>query len=124
MLKKYKNSYLSHIFMYVGFYLAFAAYSAVLSVYLTGIGKSDQEMSLILSAAGIFSFATGPILGYINDRARDQKKVAAALLVFAAVLGMVFAWMNGLGVLFVLNGLIMSAFNSLSSICERQRTGS
>lgn len=119
MLKKYKNSYLSHVLMYVGFYLAFAAYSAVLSVYLTGIGKSDQEMSLILSAAGIFSFAIGPALGYINDRARNQKKVAAALLVSAAALGMVFAWMNGLGVLFVLNGLIMSAYNSLSSVCER-----
>lgn len=105
--------------MYVGFYLAFAAYSAVLSVYLTGIGKSDQEMSLILSAAGIFSFAVGPALGYINDRARNQKKVVAALLVSAAALGMVFAWMNGLGVLFVLNGLIMSAYNSLSSVCER-----
>lgn len=119
MLKKYRDSYLSLVLLYVGFFLAFAAYSAVLSVYLKGIGKSDGEMSLILSAAGIFSFITGPILGYINDRARDQKKVAAALLVFAAALGMAFAAVNGLGLLFVLNGLIMSAYNSLSSICER-----
>lgn len=119
MLRKYKNSYLSCILLYVGFYMAFAAYSSVLSVYLKGIGKSDREMSLILSAAGIFSFVTGPVLGYINDRARDRRKVAAALLVFAAAAGMVFAAANGLGVLFVLNGLIMSAFNSLSSVCER-----
>lgn len=119
MLKKYKNSYLSLVLLYVGFYLAFAAYSAVLSVYLKGIGKNDSEMSLILSAAGIFSFVIGPVIGYINDRARDQKRVAAALLVTAAAQGLVFAAAQGLGVLFVLNGLIMSAMNSLSSICER-----
>lgn len=119
MLRKYKNSYFSFVLMYVGFYLAFAAYSAVLAVYLTGIGKDDREMSLILSAAGLFSLAIGPVLGYITDRARNQKLVAAALLAAIGLLGMVFAGMNGLGILFVLNGLIMSALNGLSSICER-----
>lgn len=119
MLKKYRNSYLSLVLLYVGFYLAFAAYSAVLSVYLKGIGKSDGEMSLILSASGIFSFVTGPILGYINDRARNRKLLAVTLLIAAAALMMIFAAAEGLGVLFMLNGLIMSALNSLSSICER-----
>lgn len=119
MVKKYRNSYLSYVFLYMGFFLAFAAYSAVLSVYLTGIGKSDQEMSLILSAAGVFSFVTGPVLGYINDRAKNQKLTAAVLLILAAGLVMAFAAVDGLWALFALNGLAMSAFNSLSSVCER-----
>lgn len=119
MVKKYRNSYLSYVLLYTGFFLAFAAYSAVLSVYLTGIGKSDQEMSLILSAAGVFSFVTGPVLGYINDRAKNQKLTAAVLLVLAAGLVMAFAAVDGLWALFALNGLAMSAFNSLSSVCER-----
>ncbi len=119
MLKKYKNSYLSFVLLYLGFYLAFAAYSAVLSVYLQGIGKDDREMSLILSAAGLFSLAIGPVLGYITDRAKRQKLVAGALLGTVALLGMVFSAVRGLGLLFVLNGVIMSALNGLSSICER-----
>ena len=119
MLKKYKNSYLSFVLLYLGFYLAFAAYSAVLSVYLTGIGKNDQEMSFILSAASIFSLGIGPVLGYINDRARRPKLVAGGLIFAAAALGMVFSAMDGMWVLFVLNGLIMTALNGLSSICER-----
>ncbi len=119
MFKKYKNSYLSYIFLYAGFYLAFAAYSAVLSVYLTGIGKNDREMSLILSSAGLFSLGLVPVLGYIADRAKNQKLVAAVLLISAAALGWVFSAVNGLGILFALNGLIMAAMNGLSSICER-----
>ena len=69
MFKKYKNSYLSYIFLYAGFYLAFAAYSAVLSVYLTGIGKNDREMSLILSSAGLFSLGleTGILWLFVEE---------------------------------------------------------
>lgn len=119
MLKKYKGSYLSFVLLYVGFFLAFAAYSSVLSVYLKGIGKNDREMSLILSAAGIFSLCTGPVLGYINDRARRPKLVAGGLIIAAAALGMLFSALEGLWLLFILNGLIMAALNSLSSICER-----
>lgn len=119
MLKKYRNSYLSYVLLYAGFFLAFAAYSAVLSVYLTGIGKSDREMSLILSASGVFSFVLGPALGYINDRAKNGKLAAGALLTFAAAMLLVFGAVDGLWVMFILNGLIMSALNSISSVCER-----
>lgn len=119
MIRKYKNSYLSYILLYVGYYLAFATYSSVLAVYLTGIGKSDGEMSLILSAAGIFSFVVAPVTGYLNDRARNPKTVTAVLLAVIGVLGMVFAGASGLGVLFVLNGLIMSFVNSITPVCER-----
>lgn len=119
MFSRYKNSYLSYIFMYSGYYLAFALYSSVLAVYLTGIGKSDQEMSLILSAAGFFSFFVAPITGYLNDRAGNPKTVTAVLLIAISGLGAVFAMSSGVGALFLLNGLIMSFINSITPVCER-----
>lgn len=116
---RYKNSYLSYVIFYFGYYLAFAAYSAVLSVYLTSIGLPDREMSLILSAAGIFSFFVAPFTGYLNDRAKNPKAVTALLLVAIAALGLVFSLCRELLPLFLLNGVIMSFINSVTPVCER-----
>ena len=118
-MKRYKNSYLSYVFLYIGYYLAFSLYSSVLAVYLTGIGKSDQEMSLILSAAGIFSFVVAPVTGYLNDRAGNPKLVTAVMLIAIGGLGLVFGACRGLGPLFILNGIVMSFVNSITPVCER-----
>lgn len=118
-MSRYKNSYLAYIFLYFGYYLCFSSFSSVLSVYLTGIGMSDQEMSLILSSAGIFSFFVAPLSGYANDRAKNPKAVTAVMLASIGVLGLVFSLCRGLWPLFVLYGVIMSFVNSVTPICER-----
>lgn len=119
ILSRYRDSYISYIFLYTGYYLAFASYSSVLSVYLSGIGMTDREMSLILSAAGIFSFFIAPVTGYLNDRARNPKAVPAALLVSVGGLGLVFSACRGLWTLFLLNGVTMAFINSITPVCER-----
>ncbi len=119
MLFRYKGSYLSYIVFYTGYYAVFALFGSVLSVYLNGLGLSDQEMSLILSAAGIFSFFVTPFSGYLHDRARNQKAVLAVTLALIAGLAMVFSACRGVGALFLLNGLVMSLINSVSPVCER-----
>lgn len=119
MIKKFKDSYLSYIFMYFGYYLAMASFSSVLSVYLSGIGKSDQELSLILSAAGIFSLIVAPVAGYLNDRAENPKTVTAVFLTGTALLALVFSACREVWLLFLLNGVIMSLINSVTSVCER-----
>lgn len=118
-MSRYKNSYLAYVFLYFGYYLCFASFSSVMSVYLTGIGMSDQEMSLILSAAGIFSFFITPLSGYVNDRAKNPKAATAVMLGAIGGLGLVFALCRGLWPLFFLNGVIMSFVNSVTPICER-----
>lgn len=118
-MSRYKNSYFAYIFLYFGYYLCFSSFSSVLSVYLTDIGMSDQEMSLILSAAGIFSFFVTPLSGYVNDRAKNPKAVTAVMLASIGGLGLVFSLCRGLWPLFVLNGIIMSFVNSVTPICER-----
>ncbi len=119
MLSRYKKSYLAYVLLFFGYYLCFASFSAVMSVYLTGIGMSDQEMSLILSAAGIFSFFVAPLAGYANDRAKNPKAVTAVMMAAIGGLGLVFGLCRGLWPLFILNGVIMSFVNSITPICER-----
>ena len=117
MLSRYKKSYLAYVLLFFGYYLCFASFSAVMSVYLTGIGMSDQEMSLILSAAGIFSFFVAPLAGYANDRAKNPKAVTAVMMAAIGGLGLVFGLCRGLWPLFILNGVIMSFVNSITPIC-------
>ena len=119
MFSRYKNSYLAYVLLFFGYYLCFASFSSVMSVYLTGIGMPDQEMSFILSAAGIFSFFVAPLAGYANDRAKNPKAVTAVMIAAIGVLGLVFGLCRGLWPLFVLNGVIMSFVNSITPICER-----
>lgn len=116
---RYKNSYFSYVLLYSGYYLVFSLYSSVLAVYLGGIGMSDQELSLILSAAGIFSFFVAPLSGYINDRVKNQKLVTGAMLAGIGVFSLVFALCRSLWALFLLNGVIMSFVNSITPFCER-----
>lgn len=119
MFSQRKGGYLSYIVFYTGYYAIFALVGSVMSVYLTGLGLSDQQMSLVLSATGIFSFFVTPVSGYLHDRARNQKAVIAITLLLIGGLGMVFSACRGVGALFLLNGLVMSLINSVTPVCER-----
>ena len=117
--KRYKGSYLSYVITFFFYFLAMALFSSVLSVYLTGIGKSATEMSFIVSAGGLFSFVVIPVIGYLNDRTRRPKLISGLLLVASGLLGLLFALSRSVIVLFLLDGFIMSFINSLMPICER-----
>ncbi len=119
MLSRYKDSYVSYVIFYMGYYALFSLFGSVMSVYLTGIGMADWEMSLILSAAGMFSFFVTPVTGYINDRAKSQRAVLAVLLLAIGGLALLYARCRGLAALFVLNGLTMALINSVTPVCER-----
>ena len=117
--KRYKGSYLNYVITFFFYFLAMALFSSVLSVYLTGIGKSATEMSFIVSAGGLFSFVVIPVIGYLNDRTRRPKLISGLLLVASGLLGLLFALSRSVIVLFLLDGFIMSFINSLMPICER-----
>ena len=117
--KQYKGSYISYVITFFFYFLAMALFSSVLSVYLTGIGKSATEMSFIVSAGGLFSFVVIPVIGYLNDRTRRPKLISGLLLVASGLLGLLFALSRSVIVLFLLDGFIMSFINSLMPICER-----
>ena len=63
LLKCYKNSYLSHFLMYNFYYLSWALFSALISVYLMDRGFKASDVSLVVSASFLTSMITQPIIG-------------------------------------------------------------
>ena len=64
---RYRGSYFSYILTYFFYYFSMAVFSSVLAVYLAGQGKSAQELSFIMSAAGLFSILLLPVTGWLLD---------------------------------------------------------
>lgn len=116
---RYRGSYVSYVITFFFYFFAMAVFSSVLSVYLTGIGKSATEMSFIVSASGLFSFLIVPVVGYLNDRTRKPKIISAGILLGAGLLGLLFSVCREVWVLFLLDGFIMSFINCVMPVCER-----
>ena len=71
--QRYQNSYLSYFFMYNFYYLSWALFSALISVYLMGMGFKASEVSLVVSASFLTSLITQPIIGKWNDQYNLKK---------------------------------------------------
>lgn len=56
--QRYQNSYLSYFFMYNFYYLSWALFGALISVYLMGMGFKASEVSLVVSASFLTSLIT------------------------------------------------------------------
>lgn len=116
---RFKGSYLSYVLIYFFSYFAMASFVSILSVYLTNIGKSGGEMSFIVSASGIFSFAMLPFTGYLCDRTGKSRLISGALLVAMGAMALVFSQCRQVWALFLLEGLLMACLNSAMPISER-----
>lgn len=114
-----KGSYLSYVMIYFFAFFAMSSFSAVLSVYLTGTGKSAAETAFIVSAAGFFSLGVVPAAGMLSDRLGKVRPVAIACLLVMAGLSLLFPLTGRVGVLFLLNGMIMSFYGATMPIHER-----
>lgn len=117
--RRYKGSYFCYVLTFFFYFMAMSLFGSVLSVYLTGIGKSASEMSFIISASGLFSFAMVPAVGYLNDLTRKPRLISSLLLLGVGALGLLFAVCRTTWALFLLDGLIMSFVNSIMPITER-----
>ena len=116
---RFKGSYLSYVLIYFFAYFAMSCFTSVLAVYLTNIGKTGTEMSFIVSASGIFSFAAQPIIGYLCDRTGKSRLISGVLLIAMGVMAIVFSLCREVWALFLLDGLLMACMNSTMPISER-----
>lgn len=119
VLNRYRGSYLSYALTFYFYFFCMGAFGSILSVYLKGIGKTDTEMSLIVSAAGLFSFGMIPLVGYLCDRTGRRRLISCVSILLVGVLGMVFSYSRSVWALFLLDGLVMSLINSIMPVCER-----
>lgn len=93
--RTFRGSYPAYALTYFFFYWSLGVFTSVLSMYLTGIGKSKAEMSFIMSASSLFG---------------------------VVLFGILFALVRETMLLFLLNGCIMGFISSLSPVSERMAT--
>ena len=123
LLKCYKNSYLSYFLMYNFYYLSWALFSALISVYLMDWGFKASDVSLVVSASFLTSMITQPIIGKWNDEF-DIKKVNAILFVIAAIGGIVFMVSNSLFMIAVSYSVVLMMINGVNPVMEKIATAS
>lgn len=90
----YQNSYLSFFLMYNFYYLSWALFSALISVYLMNMGFRASDVSLVVSASFLTSLITQPIIGKWNDQ-YDMKVVNTILFVIAIIGAILFQVIAG-----------------------------
>ena len=68
LLAKYTNSYASYVILFFFYDLAFAFFSALISVYLIDKGYSASQVSVLISVAALANMVTQPIIGSLTDK--------------------------------------------------------
>lgn len=117
--KRWKGSYASYVTIFFFTYVMVGSLASVLSVYLTGIGKSVSQMSLIVSASGIFGLGVIPLAGYLCDRLQRPRLVCMILLICLGSLALVFPRCQEVWALFLLQGIIGSFLNATLPVSEQ-----
>ncbi|MEY8462682.1 MFS transporter [Streptococcus merionis] len=78
-MRVFKNSYLAYLLMYMCYYLSWALFSSLISVYLLDLGYKASQVSAVVSTSFIASMLSQPLIGWLNDR-MGIKKVTWLLL--------------------------------------------
>lgn len=105
--------------IYFFYFFAMAAFGSMLSVYLSGNGKTSSEVSFIVSASGIFGMILGPLFGMLYDRTGRRKTLSILLFFLSAVSGIFFAFTQNTVLLFLLNGFAMAFLSAVNPVCEQ-----
>ncbi len=120
--RRLRGRYSMYVLLYFFLYFSMSSYSSVLSVYLTGLGKTATEMSFIVSSANLFSLPIVPLTGILCDRTGRHRLINCIQLVLMALFAVAFACTRQVWALFVLNGLVMSMMNAVMPVSERLAT--
>lgn len=123
LLDNYRNSYLSYFLMYNFYYLSWALFSALISVYLMGMGFDATDVSLVVSASFLTSLITQPLIGKWNDQ-YNLKIVNVILFSLAALGGIVFMMSRSLLMITISYSFVLMLINGVNPVMEKIATTS
>lgn len=118
MLERYKNSYLCYFLMYNFYYLSWAVFSALISVYLLGKGFKASEVSLVVSTSFLTSMIFQPVIGMFSDR-YDVKKVNFVLFTLAGIGGLAFMFASSLITITIGYSFVLTLINGTNPVMEK-----
>ena len=118
MLERYKNSYLSYFLMYNFYYLSWAIFSALISIYLLDKGFKASEVSLVVSTSFLTSMIFQPVIGMFSDR-YDVKKVNFVLFTLAGIGGLAFMFASSLITITIGYSFVLTLINGTNPVMEK-----
>ena len=117
MLERYKNSYLCYFLMYNFYYLSWAIFSALISIYLLDKGFKASEVSLVVSTSFLTSMIFQPVIGMFSDR-YDVKKVNFVLFTLAGIGGLAFMFASSLITITIGYSFVLTLINGTNPVME------
>lgn len=120
---KYRNSYASYFLMYAFYYMSWALFSALISVYLMDLGFSATSVSIVVSAGYLVSMILQPMIGRLSLRV-DPCKINICLAVIGIFGGMVFASMKSFLGIVIGYSSVLALINGINPVMEKMATGS
>ena len=123
LLARYTNSYAAYVILFFFYDLAFALFSALISVYLIDKGYAASQVSLLISAAALGNMVTQPFIGSLTERfgMRAVNMVLFAASCFAAAL---FVMAPSFAIIVIAYALINIIMNGVNPTVERMATSS
>ena len=118
MLERYKNSYLCYFLMYNFYYLSWAIFSALISIYLLDKGFKASEFSLVVSTSFLTSMIFQPVIGMFSDR-YDVKKVNFVLFTLAGIGGLAFMFASSLITITIGYSFVLTLINGTNPVMEK-----
>ena len=118
MLERYKNSYLCYFLMYNFYYLSWAIFSALISIYLLDKGFKASEVSLVVSTSFLTSMIFQPVIGMLSDK-YDVKKVNFVLFTLAGIGGLAFMFASSLITITIGYSFVLTLINGPNPVMEK-----
>ena len=123
LLARYTNSYASYVILFFFYDLAFALFSALISVYLIGKGYSASEVSLTISIASLAAMVTQPIIGSLTDRF-GMRKVNMVMFGLTCLAALLFVLSPGFWITVGAYAALNLLMNGVNPTIERMATSS
>ena len=123
LLARYTNSYLSYVILFFFYDLAFALFSALISVYLIGKGYSASQVSLLISVASLANMVTQPIIGNLTERF-GMRPVNMVLFGASCLAAGLFVIAPNFAIIVIAYALINLIMNGVNPVVERMATSS
>lgn len=118
MIKKFYNSYVAYVLVYTFYFLSFALFSSLISVYMLDLGFSAGQTSLVVSAAFLASMLAQPIMGILNDRLSIKKVTffSFGIIIFFAIYFMQVRDLLGLTIGYSLVVMLINGVNPVMDV--------
>ncbi|GGE25798.1 MFS transporter [Streptococcus himalayensis] len=117
MVRKFQDSYFAYFLMYHFYFLSFALFSTLISVYLLDRGFSATEVSILVSGSFFTSMLAQPIMGMLNDRI-GIKKVTLYSFQIIIIGALCFMQAKSLAALTICYSLVLMLINGVNPVMD------